>query len=69
MFAIIQQLNKRSLDYGKTIKKVDQSSTEMRLTVVVVQSSAETVRLNANKLQKLVGQFEVSSNNERGAAA
>ncbi len=69
MFAIIQQLNKRSLDYGKTIKKVDQSSTEMRLTVVVLQSSAETVRLNANKLQKLVGQFEVSSNNERGAAA
>jgi methyl-accepting chemotaxis protein len=69
MFTIIQQLNKRSLDYGKTIKKVDQSSTEMRQTVVVLQSSAETVRLNANKLQKLVGQFEVSSNNERGAAA
>ncbi|WP_322616764.1 methyl-accepting chemotaxis protein [Pseudomonas sp. BIC9C] len=69
MFAIIQQLNKRSLDYGKTIKKVDQSSTEMRQTVVVLQSSAETVRLNANKLQKLLGQFEVSCNDRRGAAA
>lgn len=69
MFAIIQQLNNRSLDYGKTIKQVDQSSTEMRQTVVVLQSSAETVRLNANKLQKLVGQFEVSSSTERVAAA
>ncbi len=65
MFSIIQQLNKRSLDYGKTIKKVEQSSTDMRQTVVVLQNSAETVRRNANKLQKLVGQFEVSSNLER----
>lgn len=70
MFAIIQQLNNRSLDYGKTIKQVDQSSAQMRQTVVVLQGSAETVRLNANKLQKLVGQFEVSSNgNGRGVAA
>ena len=69
MFAIIQQLNKRSLDCGKTIKKVDHCSTEMRQTVVVLQNSAETVRLNANKLQKLVGQFEVSSNIERVAVA
>jgi methyl-accepting chemotaxis protein len=70
MFAIIQQLNKRSLDYGKTIKQVDQSSAQMRQTVVVLQGSAETVRLNANKLQKLVGQFEVSNNsNARVAAA
>ncbi|NWL18270.1 methyl-accepting chemotaxis protein, partial [Pseudomonas umsongensis] len=30
MFAIIQQLNTRSLDYGKTIKKVDHCSTQMR---------------------------------------
>ncbi|WP_204123482.1 methyl-accepting chemotaxis protein [Pseudomonas sp. 008] len=69
MFAIIQQLNKRSLDYGKTIKQVDHSSAQMRQTVVVLQGSAETVRLNANKLQKLVGQFEVSSSHERIAAA
>ncbi|WP_338919650.1 methyl-accepting chemotaxis protein [Pseudomonas silesiensis] len=69
MFAIIQQLNNHSLDYGKTIRQVDQSSTQMRQTVVVLQSSAETVRLNANKLQKLVGQFEVSNSNERVAAA
>jgi hypothetical protein len=41
----------------------------MRQTVVVLQGSAETVRLNANKLQKLVGQFEVSNNNGRVAAA
>ena len=60
MFAIIQQLNMRSLDYGRTIKQVDHSSTEMRQTVVMLQNSAESVRLNANKLQKLVGQFEVS---------
>ena len=69
MFAIIQQLNNHSLDYGKTIRQVDQSSTQMRQTVVVLQSSAETVRLNANKLQKLVGQFEVSNSSERVAAA
>jgi len=69
MFAIIQQLNNHSLDYGKTIRQVDQSSTQMRQTVVVLQSSAETVRLNVNKLQKLVGQFEVSNSNERVAAA
>lgn len=69
MFAIIQQLNTRSLDYGKTIKKVDHCSTQMRQTVVVLQNSAETVRLNANKLQKLVGQFEVSSNTGRVAVA
>lgn len=69
MFTIIQQLNRRSLDYGQTIKQVDQSSTEMRQTAVVLQSSAETVRLNANKLQKLVGQFEVSGNHGHGVAA
>ncbi|VVO27627.1 methyl-accepting chemotaxis protein [Pseudomonas fluorescens] len=69
MFAIIQQLNERGLDYGRTIKQVDQSSSEMRQTVVVLQSSAETVRLNANKLQKLVGQFEVSSSSRQGVAA
>ncbi|MGH8484111.1 MAG: methyl-accepting chemotaxis protein, partial [Pseudomonas sp.] len=60
MFTIIQQLHAHSLDYGRTIKQVDQSSTEMRQTVVVLQSSTETVKVNANKLQKLVGQFEVS---------
>jgi methyl-accepting chemotaxis protein len=69
LFAIIQQLNKRSLDYGKTIKKVDQSSIEMRQTVLVLQNSAESVRLNASKLQKLVGQFEVSRDVERASVA
>lgn len=69
MFTIIQQLNERGLDYGRTIKQVDQSSSEMRQTVVVLQTSAETVRLNANKLQKLVGQFEVSNSSRQGAAA
>ncbi|MDZ3992937.1 methyl-accepting chemotaxis protein [Pseudomonas sp. Teo4] len=68
MFAIIQQLNARSLACGKTIEKVDQCSAEMRQTVVVLQSSAETVKVNANKLQKLVGQFEVSGSNGRAAA-
>jgi methyl-accepting chemotaxis protein len=61
MFNIIQQLNESSLDYNKTIQRVDQASGEMRQTVSVLQNSAETVRLNATKLQKLVGQFEVSS--------
>ncbi|WP_374726037.1 methyl-accepting chemotaxis protein [Pseudomonas hunanensis] len=69
MFAIIQQLNKRSLDCGKTISKVDQSSLQMSQTVVVLQSSAQSVKVNTNKLQKLVGQFEVSSTLERVAAA
>jgi methyl-accepting chemotaxis protein len=60
MIGIIQQLTDRSLDYGKTIKRVDLASGEMSEMVVVLQNSAETVRLNANKLQKLVGQFEVT---------
>ena len=68
MFSIIQQLNERSLDYRKTIKQVDQSSAEMRQTVVVLQTSAETVRLDANKLQKLVGLFEVSNNSRQSTA-
>ncbi|MBK5002088.1 methyl-accepting chemotaxis protein [Pseudomonas sp. S31] len=68
MFAIIQQLNARSLACGKTIEKVDQSSAEMRQTVVVLQSSAETVKVNASKLEKLVGQFETSSAGDRAAA-
>ena len=41
----------------------------MRETVVVLQNSAEIVRLNANKLQKLVGQFEVSSDQTKSALA
>lgn len=61
MFGVIQRLNKHSLEYGGTIKKVDQSATEMRQTVVILQSSSETVRVNTNKLQKLLGLFEVSS--------
>ncbi|POG10824.1 chemotaxis protein [Pseudomonas putida] len=69
MFAIIQQLNRRSVEYGKTIEQVNQSSGEMRQTAVVLQSSAETVKVNASKLQKLVGQFEVSSDDGRAAAA
>lgn len=60
LFNIIQQLNEKSLDCGHTIKQVDQSCGDMRQTVVVLQSSAERVRLNANKLQQLMGQFEVS---------
>jgi methyl-accepting chemotaxis protein len=60
MFSIIQQLNQRSLDYGQTIKAVDQASAEMHQTVNVLHASAETVRLNASKLQQLVGLFEVT---------
>lgn len=60
MITIIQQLSERSMDYGKTIERVDLASGEMRQTVTGLQNSAEIVRLNANKLQKLVGQFEVS---------
>lgn len=60
MFSIIQQLNARSLDYGKTIKQVSHASEQMRVTVGVLQSSAETVRVDAGKLQKLVGLFEVT---------
>ncbi|WP_438866118.1 methyl-accepting chemotaxis protein [Pseudomonas abieticivorans] len=60
LFNIIQQLNEKSLDCGQTIKRVDQASGDMRQTVGVLQSSAEHVRLDANKLRKLVGQFEVS---------
>ncbi len=63
MFSIIQQLNTHSLDYSKTTKQVSHSSEQMRLTVGG-QTSAKTVQVNANKLQKQVALFEVS-----GAAA
>lgn len=69
MFAIIQQLNRRSLEYGKTIEQVNQSSSEMRQTAVVLQGSAQKVKVDASKLQQLVGQFEVSGDGERVAAA
>ncbi|CAD5110046.1 methyl-accepting chemotaxis protein [Zestomonas carbonaria] len=61
MFEIIQQLNERSLHYGQSIRSVDQASGEMGETVGVLHSSAETVRHTASKLQRLVGQFRVSS--------
>ncbi len=64
MFSIIQQPNARSLDYSKTTKQVSHSSEQMRLTVGVLQTSAKTVQVNANKLQNRVALFEVS-----GAAA
>ena len=67
MFAIIQQLNRRRVEYGKTIDQVNQSSSEMRQTAVVLQSSAQKVKVDAGKLQKLVGQFEVSDDGARGA--
>ena len=69
MFAIIQQLNRRSVEYGKTIEQVNQSSSEMQQTAVVLQSSAQKVRVDAGKLQKLVGQFEVSGEGKGAAAA
>jgi methyl-accepting chemotaxis protein len=60
MFNVIQQLSVSSRNYGRTIHQVDRASGEMGQTVTVLQHSAETVRVNANKLQKLVGQFEVT---------
>lgn len=61
MFEIIKQLHQRSLDYGQTIRGVDQASNEMGQSVGVLHSSAEGVRRTANKLQQLVGQFRVSA--------
>jgi methyl-accepting chemotaxis protein len=69
MIGIIQLLSDRSRDYGQTIERVDVASGEMQQTVVVLQSSAESVRFNTNKLQKLVGQFEVSSVTQKIARA
>lgn len=61
MFEIIKQLNQRSLDYGQTIRGVDQSSGEMGQTIGVLHDSAERVRHTTGKLAHLVGQFKVSS--------
>lgn len=69
MIGIIDKLSERSRDYGQTIERVDVASTEMKQTVGVLQNSAENVRLNANKWQKLVGQFEVSTNGLKTAQA
>ena len=69
MFNVIQQLSVSSRSYGKTIQQVGHASGEMRQTVGVLQNSAETVRMNANKLQKLVGLFEVTGMERRAKAA
>ncbi|WP_409522059.1 MULTISPECIES: methyl-accepting chemotaxis protein [unclassified Pseudomonas] len=69
MIGIIDKLSERSRDYGRTIERVDVASVEMQQTVGVLQSSAENVRLNANKLQKLVGQFQVSASEHKLARA
>jgi methyl-accepting chemotaxis protein len=61
LFAIIKQLHQRSLNYGQTVRGVDQASSEMGLSVGVLHSSAEGVRHTANQLQQLVGQFSVSA--------
>lgn len=61
MFAIIKQLHQRSLNYGHTVRGVDQATSEMGQSVGVLHSSAEGVRHTANKLQQLVGQFRVSA--------
>ena len=61
MFEIINQLNQRSLDYGHTIRGVDQSSGEMGQTIGVLHDSAERVRHTTGKLHHLVSQFKVSS--------
>ncbi|MDF0732894.1 methyl-accepting chemotaxis protein [Pseudomonas entomophila] len=69
IFGIIQQLNRSSHDCGRTVKQVDQLSREMHETAGVLQNSAETVRLNTSKLDKLMSQFEVSGAvAQRGAA-
>ncbi|MDT4812285.1 Methyl-accepting chemotaxis protein (MCP) signaling domain protein [compost metagenome] len=64
MFEIIKQLHERSLEYGQTIRGVDQASSEMGQSVGVLHSSAERVRYTANQLQQLVGQFRVSAKAE-----
>ncbi len=61
MFEIIKQLHERSLEYGQTIRGVDQASSEMGQSVGVLHSSAERVRYTASQLQQLVGQFRVSA--------
>ncbi len=61
MFEIIKKLHERSLEYGQTIRGVDQASSEMGQSVGVLHSSAERVRHTATQLQQLVGQFRVSA--------
>lgn len=67
MFDIIKQLNERSLHYGQTIRGVDQASSEMGLTLGVLQDSAERVRHTSGKLHQLVGRFSVSAANRDAA--
>ncbi len=61
MFEIIKKLHERSLEYGHSIRGVDQASSEMGQSVGVLHSSAERVRHTAHQLQQLVGQFRVSA--------
>ena len=53
-------LKKGRLEYGQTIRGVNQASSEMGQTLGVLQDSAARVRQTSCKLQHLVGQFKVS---------
>ncbi len=60
MFDLIKQLDRRSQDYGVTVRGVDEVSQAMHQTLRTLQGSTSRVRHTTSKLQQLVGQFAVS---------
>ena len=61
MFDIIKHIDENSQRNGETAQGVSQISTEMRASIRALQTSSDQTRITADKLQQLVGSFEVST--------
>jgi len=60
MFEIIKRIDTSGQKHGQSVRTVASSTTNMRHSIVELQSSSELVKHTANKLHQLVGQFQTS---------
>lgn len=60
MFERIERIESGSRQYGQTIRDVSAITADMNQSIVGMQASADQVRHTADKLHRLVGQFQVS---------
>jgi len=60
MFDIIKRIDASGQQHGSSVRGVASTTTNMRHSIVELQSSSELVKHTANKLHQLVGQFQVS---------
>ncbi|MDD3575870.1 MAG: methyl-accepting chemotaxis protein [Halothiobacillus sp.] len=60
LFERIERIESGSRQYGQTIRDVSAITADMNQSIVGMQVSADQVRHTADKLHRLVGQFQVS---------